>query len=267
MNTKNIFLPEENFNFSDTKNLSLCIEVGFRHFTACVINETSFKIIYAEHFDSANLSDIKKQSKVFDQPFQNVYVSIFNPDFTLIPNAIFSPETLGDFLSLNLGGLENQIEKHQTMEKLNCVTGYRMDKEVIDFFKSSFKQVSFTHSSHVYLNLIHPLQNKNDNTIYINCYSNNFLACYYKNNQLELLNSFEFKTDLDFIYMILFLCKELGIEQEKANIIISGNSQLAKLLNEYISSVSKLESSFISESIASNHKGMFDLTSFIFKCA
>ena len=62
VNTKNTFFPEKDFNFSDTQNLSLCIEVGFRHFTASLINENTFSVHYAEHIKFETLNELENKT-------------------------------------------------------------------------------------------------------------------------------------------------------------------------------------------------------------
>lgn len=267
MSTKNTFFPDENFNFSNTQNLSLCIEVGFRYFTACVIDENSFELHYTEQIDFSALSDLNSSSKALSQNFEKVYISVLNSDFTLLPNAIFDQDNLADYLQLNLGELNNQRESYQSIPELNCTNAYRIESELIEFFESKYKHATFLHSSTTFLNLINTVKTQEESKLYLNVYDAHFLICYFKEGKLNLLNSFEFKTEADFIYLILFLSKELEMSQTKTEVILSGKINYQEALTEYFTSVSILDSKFIKgNSIPENNTHPFILPSFSFKC-
>lgn len=266
MNTKNTFYPDEKFDFSNTQNLSLCIEIGFRHFTACIIDENTFSISYAEKIEFEDLPTLKKESKVLTHTFKHVYVSVFNPNFTLIPKALFDEKHIPDYLKLNLGELNDQTEHHQSLSSFSCVNAYRLENSVLHFFEQLHKNVTFLHSSSVFLKLV-SLNQSNNNKLFLNIYEQHFLICYFKDGKLNLINSFEFKSEEDFIYLLLFLSKELNINQEKVELKVSGNQQYTETLQEYFSSVSALESDFTKNSIIPKlNLGQFINTIYSFKC-
>ncbi len=245
MNTKNEIYSNEKFNFSNTQNLSLFIEVGFRHFNACVTeNNNTSDILYIENLHFENINQLESQSKVLQYTFGKVIVSFTNETFTLIPEAIFEEGNLSDYLNLNLGDLKNEIERFSTIKNHGCINAYRINSDWIDFFEKQFKNVIFLHSSSVFLNLS-SINKQAENELFLNIYNNHFYIAYFIENKLNLLNSFEFKTEPDLIYLMLFLTQELGINQKDAQLIISGNSSYNKSLNEYFPKIKHLDSKLI----------------------
>lgn len=269
MSTKNIFYSNESFEFSNSKNLSLFIEVGFHHFIASILNETSEKVYYSEYFKFSNLSDIEKQSKVLKHTFQKVYVSEINEDFTIIPEAIFEASKLDEYTSFTFGLKEHVSSKIVKQPELKTAIIYYSNNNVCDFFTKWFNNAIYSHAANTYLKLVNSIKRMSEKDLYINLYNENLLVCYFKDNQLNLINSYAYKNQDDLLYMILFLCKELDINQSDANLILSGfvSKNLISSFDEYFQKTNYISASIIDASeINTEEIYKFINTNYLYKC-
>jgi len=85
----------------------------------------------------------------------------------------------------------------------------------------------------------------NDKNIFIHVEKNEFYFSYFLDGQLQHFNIFEFKVAADFLYFVLFACKELDIDAKNATIylhgVINDQSELYKILRIYIKELRFLE--------------------------
>ena len=219
------------------QNLSLNIEVGFRTFTACILDKKSGKIKFIEHFETEKDEDITTNSECLNHDFEHVNIAFSDANFSLVPKAVFHDDNLQNVLALNLGDAEDVVEKVQTLEALQSICAYRLPKKRVSFFTQKFKQAAFTHGAITFYRLAEKLGKKNNQELCVFNYSDGFFIAHFNNGQLHLLNYFPYKNIEDFIYLLLFLCKELGIKQKDAEVLLLGNIKTAEQLKPYFKSV------------------------------
>jgi hypothetical protein len=224
-------------DLNNPENLSLTIEMGFSDFSACVYNQIHREICYAETFSFTTLNDLKEKSKVLSMKFNDVEILLFNTLFTCIPNAIKEEQSNEKFLQFNCGEMpKNHSVKAEEVNALLCSILYYTNTDVVDFFSEQFKHAQFSHVAKRFLEFT---MNSSNYDLNVHVYNNHILISYFKDGHLTFINSLEYQHHNDFIYLLLFTCKELGLTQHDTTIKLSGfyNISLENALQNYFKDV------------------------------
>jgi uncharacterized protein DUF3822 len=113
-------------------------------------------------------------------------------------------------------------------------TSYAIPDTIHKLLLEKFPSVQFFH---VYTPLIKVNTEITDNHIIINFTTENFRVLVKNNNQVQLVQTYIYKTPLDVIYYLLKICYEFGLNQSEIVLIISGlvdaDSSLYEELRNY----------------------------------
>jgi hypothetical protein len=117
--------------------------------------------------------------------------------------------------------------------------------------------------------LLNSKKEKALSSLHVHILPSSFQFIAIKGQKLELYNSFSYQSSEDFIYYLLFVLDQLGINNEEASISLTGNveknSVIYSILHKYIKTLTfgkrpeNLKFSYILEEIPSHfHSALFN---------
>lgn len=277
---QHISLFDKSFNKDSTINYKLYLEVSRTGVKQTILDLNSktfiafesylFENIYNDHALAVVLKEVLATNNIYKLNFKNVSIAYVNNRSTLIPNAIFDQQKLAEYHKFNFSVNEDDYYLADKLINLSAANIYSIPNFISTLF-SNFINVKFNHfsSSLIEAALTDAKINKAISSIYVNVMEESFQVIIIKNQKLALYNSFGYQSNEDFIYYLLFVLDQQGINNEEAIITLSGNvtknNDLYKILYKYINAInfvnrnSNLTYSYILEETQSHfHHSLFN---------
>ncbi len=238
--------------------------------TFIVFESYVFDNIYNEHALATILKEILATNTIYKLNFKNINVSYVNNRSTLIPNAIFDQQKLAEYHKFNFSVNEDDYYIADKLINLAAANIYSIPNFISTLF-SNFTNLKFNHfsSSLIEAALTDVKTSKAISSVYVNVMKESFQISIVKNQKLTLYNSFSYKNNEDFIYYLLFVLDQQGINNEEAIITLTGNvtknDEIYKTLYKYINTINfgnrnnNLTYSYILEEILTHfHHSLFN---------
>jgi len=201
-------------------------------------------LFYLQHEDKTKSIDIKptivddilssKSLNIFKKEFQNllnVYefqnlkLAFSNTFYTFVPKEFYRENAKADYLKYNVKLFkEDQI----VSEFIEPIDAYQVYIPLMSYHNLVLDQVKEFDYEHFTNTLIkHSMLSTHDTLTYLNVYiQNNLLdVIAYEGKKFKLCNSFNFETDLDLVYYILFCVEELKFDQKKLQLKLYYNTE------------------------------------------
>lgn len=239
----------------------LVLKVSLKGFSFALINTLSSQITsfgdinfdaYENPFDTEQCykKAFSEQSELKDR-FDEVVVLHANNLSVFVPQALFDENHLGDYLNYNVKVFESdffafdQVDKYQ----FNCV--YVPYVNINNILLDYFSDFDYKHASSVLVERLLDLsKNDDDKQMFVHFEDKSFQMIVVQNRKLLFYNSFEFTTQEDFAYYLLFTIEQLGMNPEFLTLKmlghISDEGELFKIAYTYIRNVSLLDTSYLS---------------------
>jgi len=215
-------------------------ENGFFYITKKDKTTNYESVIYQ---NNANfLENIKKkidEIKELQDIFDNVEVVFHNNLFTVVPNAYFDEQNIENYLQLNASIQPNDPFRYNVDLTNKCVVAFSYLEELERFLEKKYSRIRYFHSLFKFMENLN--QQKLDVEFHLNFYKNSFEMVSFKNNQLFLINTFQFTTQqeilsyLDTIFELNNITKSevplyfYGVLNPQEEIIVFLKSHFAKL--------------------------------------
>lgn len=238
-----------NKNKTDVKNfkqLSILIgQDGFLFYLHHYQAEQSLSIISSEIKDvlsSKSLSLFEKHLNDISQDYQfdAIKLAFSNAFYTLVPQDYYQDGAKADYLKYNVKLFEEDQIVSEFIEGINAYQVYiplmNYHNALLEHFEE-FEYEHFTYSliKHAQPQLFEPVQNL---WVYVQPTHIDIIA--FEGQKFKLCNSFNFETDLDLVYYILFCVEELKFDQKKMKLEIYHdleNTSWVDTLKRYILNV------------------------------
>lgn len=208
------------------------------------------------HFAERKLSNVLSYTGNFKQAYREldflshtykqVYILVVDRRFTLIPLEFFEEEQKQSLFYYNYSHKENETVCKNILANNSCAVLFGMDKSIRNFLNEKYPQAEFF-SQATLLTEYYSLRNRSAQVkqmfayIRVNCVD---LYCFDK-GYVSLVNSYECKSVADFAYYMLFVWKQLGMDQQKDELLIASEypeqHKLNDILRKYIKTISILQ--------------------------
>lgn len=247
-----ISLFDKSFDVSNANQYKLYIELSTTGLKQTILDLNSKSFIALEHYKFDTIynesvltpfvSSILKENKLYQLKFKSISLAYVNNRSTLIPNAIFDKNKLAEYHRFNFSVNTDDYYMADKLINLSANNIYSLPTSITTLF-SEFENIKFSHFSSAFIeqSLLTTKSNKALSAIYVNVLENSFQVCIIKNQQLALYNSFIYQSSEDFIYYLLFVLDQEGINNEEATITLSGiidkQSPIYTIMYKYINQI------------------------------
>ena len=220
-------------------------------FTSCEFKETK----RTPEFLLEEISKAFNENKGLQADFKEVHVIHQNNLSTLVPNTFFDPKELESYLKYTIKTLSNDFISYDDLSSLEAKNVYIPFVNINNYLFQNFGSFEFNHHSTI---LIDKLITLNANSIhsvfYVQVFKSEINIIVIENGKLLLYNSFEYQTEEDFIYYILFVAEQLEMDTDKFQLTFLGNidkeSPFYKITYKYVRHIDfiKTKSNFFKDS-------------------
>lgn len=183
---------------------------------------------------TANLKQTFRELEWPGRPFRRVNVLMADKRFTFIPLEFFEDEQAEIIFYHNHPGRENETVLYNILHKNNIVVLFGMDKSACSFLREQYPDVKFYSQA---APLIEFFSSKsrlgNSRKMYAHLRKDAVDVYGYDRGRLLLANSFECRNTSDRVYYLLYIWKQLGFEQERDELHLTGDlNDKERLLHE-----------------------------------
>ena len=257
---------DQSFDLKHTSEYYLSIQLGLDGFSFCILDIFRHKYIAFQHiplvvgklqFLAKKIESIFEAEEILNASYQSVSVTYSTNNATLIPKEYTEPSNL-----IKIAALTNEISRNEDicsedLPGFNYQLVYSYPKELMTFLNRKYTEFKFMHKSIPLLSATNNQRNEKKNTLLINFENKYIRMIAIRGSQIELYNSFYFKTETDFLYYTLNIWHSLQFDPERDEILIGGfvadDSSYVRQLKKYISTIH-----FLKPSIDFSYGNLFD---------
>lgn len=246
-------VKDESFKIDNLQAYNLYLSFGEDTFEFCVIDTQSNKCILLEEYTLTGISSDNDLLAELNLIWENhhllkagfwkkVRVSFKNQQFTFIPNSLYSKENQKEYIDF-FDGYEEGKHKIGTYKHLSFsgVNVFTYPKSIEDFLSKAYPKlkIEIVHQSSCLIEAtFRGKTNKEDLTTLLSVEKNHLNLVITKKGELIFCNRFYFTSPEDFIYYVMLMYKELELDANENELLISGeiapNSPLYDKIQKYI---------------------------------
>ena len=234
----------------------LSIQFSLDGFSFCVCDLQNKEVLaYSKYLFDHQINTPEKLLRAIRQIFlkdpelQHTFDSVLalhnNELITFVPNVFFDKENLKAYLQYNNKLLATDFYMYDSIKNQDMKAVYVPYVNVNNFLIDKFGSFDYRHASSALVeNLLEEFAGK-DKRIFIELSNSFFKICITQNRKLLFFNTFEYKTDKDFIYYILFTAEQLKLDLNTVNIFFLGEiikkKELLIAIEKYFNAVKLIE--------------------------
>ena len=227
------------FNIDLSEQYQLCVQLGLKEFSYCIINSSTNNVEYFNDFTvNDDIIAIINTDEILKLNFGSSSVIFTNFPCTLVPNELFKVENSKEILELSAAVYD--IIKSDPLPEIDAHLVYTIPSVISDIVFTFFPNATQKAEQSYLIKQFSKFENKNQNAyLYISEGILNITA--FKNGKLLFNNGFSFDTKEDMLYFTLFVFEQLKLDTETVNVklfgeIIKGDEN-HQLLYEYIRNI------------------------------
>ncbi|MGH2666127.1 DUF3822 family protein [Flavobacterium sp.] len=242
-----------NATILEKKYKNLVLQISLTDVSYCIKDTLDNRIILADNISIENISNPHQieasLTKIFNEtaalqtPFDEIIVLHNNNLLTFVPSVLFDENALSSYLQYNTKVFESDFFTYDVVSNYEMNTVYIPYVNINNFLIDYFGSFNYRHSFSVLVKkVLDCSKNIDEPQLFIHVQKDNFQIVAVKNQKLLLFNTFQYKTEQDFIYYILFTAEQLQLNPETVQVKLIGNidntSNLYKIAYKYIRNVS-----------------------------
>ncbi len=252
---KQLGVKDETFHSDQAGNYVLHMHVDHQNgFSFSVFDSPRNKFIALESYiprkKSADNQDflsfirllLSQLPELTRNKFKEVHLSFSHPASTFVPSALFVEEDKEKYFLMNHTLHSGEKIHVEYMGVLNAYTLYAMDMALSAYFQTTFPGIVFHHVASILVqNILIENKNRQSAGLFAHIKADYFELVVIKEHKLIFYNRFSYKTAEDFSYYLLFVCEQLQLNPESAEVFLLGEiekkSSIYSLLYKYIRNI------------------------------
>ncbi|PQJ15423.1 DUF3822 family protein [Aureicoccus marinus] len=171
--------------------------------------------------------ELKAFFHLFDlgrEPFAEVVIIHSSPQFSLVPKSLFDPTELAHYLKLNTRIQRSDEIDYDEMLHTDLVNVYVPFDGVNAYIKDLFPSVEVLHSGSILIQSLLQMPGWDDQPqAFVNVGDRSLELVVLKGKNLLLYNHFEYTTQEDFLYFLLFALEQLGLDKDQVEVKMLGD--------------------------------------------
>ena len=215
-------------------NKELSIQISLSGLSFCVLEGNSNTITHIKHVDFEKklnpFETLDRVKHIFNTEtalqgqFSNVQVLHVNELSTLVPKPLFNENNLADYLKFNCKILKSDFITYDYISVNDSVNVYVPYVNINNYIYDLFGSFTYKHFSTILIETILSVEKHSETPkVYANISTDHFEIIVVNKGELLLYNSFEYTTQDDFIYYLLFTTEQLQLNPETLQLVFLGN--------------------------------------------
>jgi hypothetical protein len=195
------------------------------------------------------IQEVFEKEKLLQQQYGSVNITHLNELSSLVPKTFFDESKLKDYIRYSSKTFDNDYIVFDEIENHDVINVYIPFVNVNNFLLERFGSFEYKHFSTVLIsNLLNTYRYSEHPHLFVHLEKKRMFIVAISNNKLQLHNSFAYNTTEDFLYYLLFVAEQLGMDPETLELILSGSidkdSSLFDIAYSYVRKVSLIENRF-----------------------
>lgn len=215
----------------------LLMEANPHGLSYLILHQVRQEVLDAKYYslpgpEGRSLSDRFKMiidaDEVLHQQFKESMVLYNFAESVLIPDALFNLETNRDLVELTHGTLAKGLILSEKLPVQPAHIAYRIPSDVHSLFQHSFTTGKYWHIYTIWLSSLKHFPPQSDNVqsrMHLLFYPDRMLVAVYKNEQLQLIQTYDYQVAEDVVYYLLNICRQLDLSPEETLVVVSGYVQ------------------------------------------
>ena len=248
---------DSGFDINITSSYFLSIQLQLDGFSFCVLDPVSNEYIQFENRTlkfNENIFEVLESelagNDLLVYPYQKVFVLYNTQNYSLIPQAIYQPNTDGKFLNFCFS--ESNLEtKHEDtfcnkvkMADSMCV--FKVPTKLTEVLSKYYKNIKYFCQATPFIEtalLSTSTLSSPNHHVHINVQPLSFYfdIIVISDNNLKMHNTFKYHDQKEFLYFTLFVFEQLKLDTRRTKVFLSGNieksSETYSTLKTYIKQV------------------------------
>ncbi|WP_313113701.1 DUF3822 family protein [Aequorivita sediminis] len=219
-------------NIQDNLQYRLSVQVSLNGLSFLVTNPKSEETVFfiektLDHSTTPeellmDIESIMSQNNILNSSFSEVTVVYSTPIYSLVPAPIFDETKASEYLKFNSKILANDYMAHDVIEKHDIVVVYVPFMNINNYFFEKYGSFNYYHATSILLKAILEKERYSLPKMFLNFQKNNFDCIVLKDGQLQLCNSYNYRTPEDFIYYTLFCMEQLKLNPDTLPVTLLG---------------------------------------------
>ncbi len=170
------------------------------------------------------------------KPFRHTCLFINSLNYTLVPHALYDPLQKVTYLEFVHRHVDSEIILDHFLNSAEAWVVYSVHKNLNELLNRHFRQAKFLHHAGTMVETILPRYRHSElrNPVFVNIRTGSFDIIVIKEGKLLYCNSFEWRTNEDLVYYLIFVLDQLALNPENVPVVLSGEIDPESLLYELI---------------------------------
>lgn len=238
---------------SYTNNSSLAIHINESWVIFCLFNHQKLFNLNKVRFlrkkkSNFVLKTIKKYIKSFSKENipSEVKLIYYNKTSTLVPSTLFDHKNSLNYLKYNTSINIDDIAANDQVLNHEINNVYIPNTEINNFIFEKFRTFDFFHYSSLIIEKIsNELAEKFSEKVFVNINDGFIDILFFKDKKLMFYNSYDYNSDEDILFYLLFCFSELKLNPDEIHTVFSGSidldSKLYELIYTYVRNVELID--------------------------
>lgn len=187
------------------------------------------------------IEELISDNEILQNKFPEVAVTYSTAIYSLVPTSLFDATKASEYLKFNSKILANDYIAHDVLENQGIVVVYVPFMNINNFLFEKYGSFNYYHSVSVMLKTILEKEKYSLPKMYLHFQQHSFDCIVLKNGELQLCNTYSYKTPEDFIYYTLFSLEQLKLDPETLPVLLCGdigkNDDTYKMAYTYIRNI------------------------------
>lgn len=245
------------FDVDELHNYSLSLQVGIRDLQVAVTDRASNTLLLLEDYSLEGVTSVNTRMEAIARLFNDhallnagfwadVKISTKTHKFTWVPQAIFAPEAVYDYLSVNCEiRSKSEDVKFYKHISTDSVSVFAADKKMLEWMGQAYPsgKVQLIHQGSALVEgILKYDDHSHEKTMF--CYMDAGILHVVVTLKQKVLyyNQFAVRDSQDYLKFIMLVFKELELQQKTTKVVMWGmikqNSPHVELLRKYIRNIS-----------------------------
>nr|WP_236262908.1 DUF3822 family protein [Aggregatimonas sangjinii] len=253
----------------------LSIQISLNGLSFCMLDTVSHTVISSEHvlFHKEltpyqvleELKQLVEKNNIQKTAFSEVVVIHRNNLFTLVPKPLFHADELANYLKFNAKILANDHIAHDEIEGYELMNVYVPFVNINNYLYGLFGEFVYKHHGTVMVQSLLSEQGSGESPIcYAHLSEQQLDITVVAGQKLQLFNNFDYSTQEDFLYYLLFTLEQLKLNPETIKLRLFGeveeNDTIYKLCYDYIKNIAIFTPTHNAELLAAVDQESIDFT-------
>jgi hypothetical protein len=248
-----VYVVDESITADVARNMNLLLQCGNDFFSAALLDTDRNKFVALVDFRfqfPLNATDliqkilhvIEKNKPIFDNRYDTVTLAFSGFKNTLLPDVFFNSAHMKTLFEANHLLDDSETLCYDNIRRNASKNMYAIPTELLSFFNAYYDNIAIYHAATPLLEgILTQHKNVQELMVTVNVQHTFFEMVVNKSSNLIFYNQFNYHTVEDFIYYIVFVYEQLGLNPEMQVLNIAGmmekNSMLLAMAQKYIRNI------------------------------